>query len=267
MSVMYYNIGMNKNPLDKMMLYYEDFTKTDKELSAFFINNAHDAICGMSSEEIAKKTGTSKAALSRFCKRIGYSGFSDFRFDLARSLVSSNASVNENVNSVVSITSLYSQYILDIQRTVNEQEVKKIAEVLVDAKRIKILGSNRSYNSALQFKQRLNRMGIDAEACSDKSVFSDLIEICDSNDVFIIFSTTDNMHIYESPVKIMHDRKIPVVFLTMNPNLSFRKYVDYYIVLPRVSKDASMSFLDDQPIFMVFIEIMLNLIAKSMQEK
>lgn len=259
---------MNENPLDKILQYYEEFTKTDKEISAYFINNAHDVITGMSAEQIARATGTSKAAISRFCKRIGYSGFSDFRFDLARALVSGNDSSNisEDVNPVVSITNLYSQYILQIQRSVNINELSEVARQIVSSKRIKIFAMNRTFNSALQFKQRLNRMGVDSEASSDNVTFGDIISIMNENDIGIVFTTTDNTNTFAKHVKSMYERKCKLVVFTMNPNLSFKNKVDYYITLPRISKNTSMSFLDDQPIFMVFIEIMLNLIAKNIKK-
>ncbi|MGN1406275.1 MAG: MurR/RpiR family transcriptional regulator [Erysipelotrichaceae bacterium] len=260
---------MNENPLDKLLLYYDEFTKTDKEISAYFINNAHDVITGMSAEQIARATNTSKAAISRFCKRIGYSGFSDFRFDLARALVSGNDSSNvvDDVNPVITISNLYSQYILDIQRMLNLEELNNVAKLIVSSNRIKIMALNRTFNSALQFKQRLNRMGIDSEASNDSIVFGDFISIMQSDDVGIIFTTTDNTNSFGKYVKNMYERKCKIVIFTMNPNLPFKNKVDYYIALPRISKNTSMSFLDDQPIFMVFIEILLNLIAKNANVK
>lgn len=260
---------MHENPLDKIQSYYEELTKTDKEIAYFFINHTHDAITGMNSEDVAKATKTSKAAISRFCQRIGYNGWSDFRFDLTRSLMSSNDDVsgnNDTSNPIISISNLYSSYITQMQNTLNLEELKELSKYIVKAQKIKILAKNRTFNSALQFKQRLNRMGVDSEAASDEALFSDIISILSSKDIAIIFTTTDNTKTFVRYIKELKDTKCKIAVFTMNPNLTFKKDVDWYINLPRISKSTTMSFIDDQPLFMVFIEILLNLIAKNIYE-
>lgn len=253
------------NPLDRIQSYFDDFTTTDKELAIYFINNPHEIVT-KTTEHISKEAKTSKAAISRFCKKIGYSGFSEFRYDLSRFLVGHNSELsNEETykNSIEAITSLYSSYIDQINQNLDNEILTSLANAFHNAKRVKIIGINRSFNSANQLKLRLSRMGYDSEAIQDGEVITDSLNIINEDCMFIIFTTTDNTHFYSSCLNNVEKNNGKIVCITMNKNLSFQKKCDFFITLPRISKDSSLSFLDDQPIFMIFIEILLNYIART----
>ena len=252
------------NPLDRIQSYYDDFTSTDKELAIYFINNPNDVVT-KTTDYLSKETKTSKAAISRFCQKIGYSGFSELRYDLSRFLVSRNSSIDketEGKDSIEAITELYSSYINQLNTFLNDEILHNLAEDFLKASKVKIIGLNRSFNSANQMKQRLNRLGYDCEAINDTQVINDVFSIMNKDCFYIIFTTTDNMRYYSTFINSIDKKGGKLVCVTMNQNLSFKKKCDYFITLPRISKDSSMSFLDDQPLFMVFIEILLNYIVK-----
>jgi len=255
---------MALNPLDRIQSYFDDLTKTDREIAFYIINNPQEAVT-QPIDSLAKNIHTSKSALVRFTKRIGYKGFADFKFDLSRALFAQNAENTEYSESdsvVANITRIYSDYILKMQETCSDEAAANIAKMFLGANRVKLFGMNRSFNSANQMKQRLARMGFDAEAVSDVTTIQDIASIMGKDDLVIIFTTRDNTQGFGSVVKELHERECPVVCLTMSQMLPFRKFCTEYVVLPRISKDSRVSFLDDQAIFMVYIEILLEEIAK-----
>ena len=69
------------NPLDQIQSYYEDLTKTDKDIAVYIINNPDDVVT-QSMDFLVEKTGSSKSALSRFAQRIGYSGYIEFKYEV-----------------------------------------------------------------------------------------------------------------------------------------------------------------------------------------
>ena len=214
---------MPKNPMDRIQSYYDDLTKTDLEIAIYVINNPHD-VATMPADMLAKQIGTSKAAISRFCQRVGYTGYVEFRYDMARFLASRNAeTANQSVDPVTAITQTYSEYILKISEHVKVEDIREIAGLYLNARRVKIFGINRSFNSALQLRQRLSKMSFDAEACGDSGTIPEICNNMTEEDLVIIFTTTDNMHFWNTPVKNLHEKKCPFVVITMNPNLPFKK--------------------------------------------
>ena len=67
--------------------------------------------------------------------------------------------------------------------------------------------------------------------------------------------------IYNPIVTNLAENQCSVFCFTMSQALPFKKKCEKYIVLPRISRDSNISFLDDQAVFMVFIEILMNRIA------
>ena len=249
------------NPIEKIQSYYDELTKTDKEIAIYLINNPWDAAT-KALDEIAKRTNTSKSAMSRFAQRIGYSGYTEFKYEMARYMASGSArSEEETVSEPLKlITRTYADYILKMGETLDKNQLERIAGLFLSSENVKILGINRSYNSANQLKQRLIRIGFsNVSSEGDSGELNDLLLSAKKKDMFIIISTTDNTKFYASRLK---DVKAKIVFITANPSLPLKKYCDEYIVVPRISRDSYASFLDDQAIFFVLNEILIEVIAR-----
>lgn len=256
------------NPLDRIQANYDTFTKNDLEIAIFILNNPRDA-ARMTPDNLAHATKVSKPALIRFAKKIGYSGYSEFKFDLSRLLIGDNkrTEIKENQeNSLETITELYSQYIKKIATQITPQELNSAADLILNANRLKILGNNRTFNSALQFRQRLSKLGVDAEAISDYILYADVVGMLGPKDLCVIFTTTNNSN-YDKFVADLHTRKCPILIFTMRDDLPFKKKCTQIITLPRISNNSIISFLDDQAIFFVFIEVLLNVIASKLTDK
>lgn len=250
------------NPLDRIQSYYGDLTKTDREIAIYIINNPRDIVT-VGIDDIAKTIGVSKSAVSRFAKRIGYNGYVDFRYELAQYLVAGVGSDTEQMEKdpKVKICSTYADYINRIPEAVSTEQVNHIADLFLSAKRAQILGVNRSYNSANQLKQRLARIGLHVTSEGDGVVIRDNFASFTEEDLVIIFTTTDNSKTFAPLFKEFPNSKAHFVTVTCNPALPFKNRCEEFVVLPRISKDSYAAFLDDQAIFMVFSEVLIEAIA------
>ena len=77
-----------------------------------------------------------------FCiSKIGYDGFSEFKFDMSRYLVSNNQNniKDKNETSINAITSNYIEYISKINTSITLEEVHALAEKINSSNRVKIL--------------------------------------------------------------------------------------------------------------------------------
>ena len=254
------------NPLERIQSYYADLTKTDLEIADYILKNPVDA-ARSSIDHLAKSAHVSKSAAVRFSNRIGYSGYAEFKYDLARYLTSQNSSTDPSISDPVqAITANYSRYILQIAECVTRDDLIRIAEFIKNARLVKIFGQNRTFNSAMQLRTRLAKIGIDAEAVQDESLTGDLSSILSKNDCAIIFTIQDNTGLYRVLSKRLSENHCPIICFTMSQALSFRNKCDELIVLPRISRDSAISFLDDQAIYFVFIELLMDALASVLQK-
>ena len=255
------------NPLDRIQSNFENFTKTEQEIAIYIINNPLET-ARKDINTIAKSAHSSKSALIRFSQKIGYSGFAEFRFDLSRSLVTVNGqeTADENKPQIHAIADAYCQYIQQLKTAILPEELEQLAQKIEKSNRIKIFGFDRTYTSAMQLRLRLAKIGYDGEAVNNVALMVDFPEILNKNDLIIIFTIRDNHKQYAPIVIEAHSACIPVICITMTPNLKFKKHCDQYICLPSISKEMDYSFLDNQAIFIVFIEMILGSLATLSRE-
>ena len=255
---------MSINPVERIESYRSEYTKTDQHIAEFILSHPH-AIVTNTLDELAHMSKLSPSAFVRFSKKIGYEGYSALRFDLSRYLVSRNAtSQNENTDPIHAITSAYSSYVQEIANMISMEETEEITQMIIHADRIMIVGYNRSYHSAIQLKRRLSRLGINSQALFDPSDIEDASSICNEKDLFIIFSISGQGN-YDAAVKEMLHKGTPVICITMSRVLSFLHLCTKVVLLPRIDKETSEYYLDNQVIFYVYIEVLLNILVTSIR--
>ena len=254
---------MNDSTLELIQLNLYQFTKNERILAEYILEDPMRVIQS-TAEKVAEDTSTSKAAFIRFCQKLGYNGYSEFRFALSRSMVATVSYSGED--PIQQITNAYVSFIQQIPSMISMDQVQTLAKSIVEARRLKFFGINRTALSAHQLRKRLSRIGYDAEVIDDQIVMGDVSEYLGEGDVCIVFSIKAMTHTYGTLIPEMVSRNVKVILLTMTPNNKFAEIVNQMIVLPFISKSSSKTFYDDQAIFFVFIEILLNEIARLSQE-
>ena len=249
-------------PLEALAAHMPTLTKTERMIAEFILN---DPVTAYQSDTdfLASATGTSKAAFIRLCQKLGYKGYSEFRFALSRSMISNTPDFVSSDDPILKITYTYSKLINQISETVNLNEIEKLSDSIIKAKRLKIFGSNRTFLSAQQLRMRLGKIGLDAEAIGDEISMRDISEILTKDDYCILFSIKGMEH-YLPVINVLKLNDCPVTLITMTAHNKLEEHVDQQIMLPIVSRLTTTSFLDDQIIYFVFIEILLNVISKKL---
>ena len=248
------------NPFERLDFYKSNYTKSEKIIYEWIKKNP-TTVMKDSIESLAEEISTSKAAIIRFSKKIGYSGFAEFKFELSRYIISGiRENKNENMDISRSITSLYAGYIKQINDFIDLKNIKTIAKTLSNARRVKILGKNRTGLSALQFRYRLTKIGFDAEAITDGILMNQMQESLTKGDVVLIFTTrAEDLQYYELIRNISKNGATTIVVTCTETKLI--KQSNYHIVLPSIENASTSSFLDNQTIMFVFIEILLAELA------
>ena len=215
------------------------------------------------SKALPLKTETSKAAITRFCKKLGYNGFSEFKFELSRYIISGLHEENneDELNLIQSITALYVGYLRQFNEYISIDKITLLSNEIKKANRVKIIGNNRTGLSAMQMRYRMSKIGYDAEAITDMVLVSTIKDIVKEGDLIILFTIYAKSKIYDELVKAVFDSGAKLVLITMNKDTTYKKYCNYTFFLPCISKASTTSFLDDQALFFIFIEILLSKLA------
>lgn len=255
------------NPLELLENEYPNLTKSEQAITDYILNNPMSVI-RFSLTQIAKEARTSNTAVIRLCQKLGYQGFSEFKFSLSRAALSDThgsdgdgegAGVSED--SVTAIVSQYVKYLNQMAAQADMGQIRQIAGLICGCPRMVIMGNNRTGFSASQLSYRLSRIGVANHLTTDQVVMADYMEIFGPGDVCLIFSISASK-IYRDVIQRMKKKGATVVLFTMNGSSPFKKLCDHYVCLPQISYNKKMGFLDDQAIFFVFIEVLISEVAK-----
>lgn len=251
-----------ENPLE-LIKSIQKPTKSDSLISEYILENPVEVV-RQNLSSLAKSTKTSNTAIMRFCQKIGYQGFSEFKYDLSRYILSGESSSNQNSENpadisdrIGHITDKYVQYLNRLNTELDIDETKALVKSICTSKRIVILGFNRTGLSAKQLSLRLGKIGIASQSIVDYPVMVDYSSILSKDDLVVVFSISA-ASMYKDVCKQMKQTGCNVVLITMTPQSNLKNNVTSTIVLPRISRSGDISFLDDQAIFFVLIEILVG---------
>ena len=97
-------------------------------------------------------------------------------------------------------------------------------------------------------------------------VMDDIGAMFGEGDACIIFSVNGRGYqSYGSLMESMKARGCSVILLTMNPHINLIHSASQYVVLPWVSHDYEATALEDQIVFFMFVELLLNEVARVLQ--
>lgn len=140
---------------------YEEFTEVEKIIADYFFNIEDDDI---SSKTVASRLFISEAALTRFAKKLGFSGYREFSYQFK---ASKEKSFNRTEGLKEPVFDTYQEILSKSYYLFDDRKFNKLVNQIIDRKRLFIYGMGSSGLLSEEFAQRIQRIGIDAEAIHD----------------------------------------------------------------------------------------------------
>lgn len=154
--------------------HYESLTKAERRIARYVLENSH-LVMDMSVASLAEASGTAGSAVIRFCKSVGYTGFSQFRLALAMEvarmpeepvmpILSGNDSARDAARKVFdsSIRTLQNTYSM-----IDFTSVELLMDKLINANRICFFGVGTSAPVAEDAEYRFLQLGFPAGSYRD----------------------------------------------------------------------------------------------------
>ncbi|GAB1482535.1 MurR/RpiR family transcriptional regulator [Treponema sp.] len=120
--------------------------------------------------ELASRSSSSQAAVTRFCKKLGLTGFQELKLRLAGDAFGGGGaehvpsldldSINEPATVTSRIIARTRQSLSDLEHIVEPQSLKKVADTIGSANYVHLFGIGASGVVAYDFYQKLQRVGV-----------------------------------------------------------------------------------------------------------
>lgn len=219
------------NIWDKMKSCEPDMTP--KEHEVYELLKQHTFLFSSSTaSELASRFGIAQSAISRFCKKIGYEGYSDFRLAIYASIYSqpvNHAALQPSQDSAYYI----SQLVLETRKMLSEEQLIRLCHKMKNASAVFSTGHGNSYPPAYILALHLMLCKIPSHTIQPGFEIETL-HMVKPNDVIVLFSAENPTHrdflsfIDELP---QQDRPY-IVLVTNTKQHPLRKMVDEIVVLP-----------------------------------
>lgn len=239
------------NIIELMDSRFKSYTKTD-----IIIYNACKKNPRMFAQapisELISFLQVSQPALTRFAKRLDFSGFNEFQFQLAQSL-----NEIENTPRTATLSQKYARVLKSTEETIPKEQIRRIAEKIMNSENIYLHGASLSQVPAMWLTIGLQISGAKHAQLLELDRFSYRFT---ENDTVIIFSVSGRAssiaHRYPA---IGKEHKSFNILVTMNPRNPDKDFYDEIVLLPdSQAVYGSESACSDTMAFMMFNEILVS---------
>lgn len=206
---------------------YYDFTPSEKRV-ADFILSSRDHAAHLSISDLAEQCGVSDATISRFCRRLGYQGFAEFKLSVANAAVRVSTEGNLLTGEIRPEDTLKEVtqkiYLADMEaithtmEVLEQKEVLRAVDLLEKARRVYCMGSGGSMLIAMETAHLFSTVSSKFTSINDSHMQAMTVATASEGDVVMYFSYSGSTVAMVETMKLAEEQGIPVILVTRFPN-------------------------------------------------
>ncbi|MFB5936804.1 MurR/RpiR family transcriptional regulator [Peribacillus frigoritolerans] len=249
----------------------DKFTKTEEELAHYILQRPEE-VSQLTISQIAKKLHISPATITRFCQKLAFSGFNEFRHELKRFVDLRNTPKNmKNIKQVDYFAKLYQDHLGIIDNTFHittYDNIQKAVSFLTKANKIHVYGIGSSGIAAQEFKSKFFRIGLTVEAITDPHQSMMDAALSNENSVVIGISISGTTKEVISAVKIAKKQGACILVFTGDKNSNLSQLGDLtLLVTSKNSMHMGQNISPLLPLLLLFDLLYTELVAKDYKNR
>lgn len=248
------------NPFDRMLAKESSFTKKERILFDLFKDNPDEVLRG-DINTWSTKHSISQSTLTRFCQKIGYNGFNEFKFDYFRYEKTGGKSEEDEKRDILDH---YSDLILAMRDHVSKEDIVALAKSIDASQTTYIFGVHKSSLPAkmleinlLKLSKKVAFVGID--------LITEAPNFMTKNDLLIVFTAAGsllNTYCKNTFDYLTTQASTKLAFVTFNDKLPYSGSASHYMHLPSSSNLNYPVYLENQIVFFTFVDLLTTQYAK-----
>ena len=223
-------------PFVRIRSVYEALPRSERKVADYVLDHA-DEIIHSSVTDLAQILEVSESTIVRFCQRLDYQGYQEFKILLARDLGAPFRDTYETITSQDDIATVVrktlqisSQALTDTISVLNPDNVRNATELLVTAHHVYIFGCGGSGGIAWVAGQKLLRLGLPTTVCTDPHTQTLLAGMATDRDVVVGISYSGNNEDVVRAMRVACERRVKTIAITNYPTSPAAKLADVLLV-------------------------------------
>ncbi|WP_109077082.1 MurR/RpiR family transcriptional regulator [Aggregatibacter kilianii] len=234
-------MATNGNVLNTISALYQSLTKTEKKI-ADVISQSPEMVMQYSLSELASNLNVGEATFVRFCRTLGFKGFSDFKLEFSIELATARESRDDTVletEITADDDSLKIAHKLQvaISRVMDEtvnlldfQQLEQAVKAIQKAKRVFLFGVGSSGVTAEDAKNKFMRIGVPVDATGNNHFMYMQAALLKPTDVAIGISHSGYSQETAHTLKIAKQNGATTVALTHSLRSPITEHADFVLV-------------------------------------
>lgn len=205
-------------------IYETHFSFNERDVIKF-IEEEQEKIENYSTTYIADKTDTTPSTLVRIAKKLGYSGWNDFKKAYLKEIRYLNSHFNnidantpfdedDSFNHIAhKIGQLHQESVEDTLSLIDPDTLQKAVHILLKSKRIHVMAITNLCYAAEELVFKFRRIGIDARTYTDGHLLPETLMI-PKDDCCIFVSYSGQTEPLLDAAKVLHNNNVPMIAIT-----------------------------------------------------
>ncbi|SDZ77337.1 DNA-binding transcriptional regulator, MurR/RpiR family, contains HTH and SIS domains [Thalassobacillus cyri] len=217
------------NLLNVIRSYYPSLTKSEQKVADTVLDDINSVLyCSVT--DLADKSGVGETTALRFCRKLGFKGYQEFKLTLAKTLSNDNKEevVEEGVHHQIAKNT--KAVIDETLEMVDEDLLNSCISVIHQAKQLRFYGVATSGLTALDAKNRLLRIGKASDAIIDPHIQSMDASTLGSGDVVVGISVSGSTKDTLDSLEIAKKNGATVIAITFYARSPITQVADYVLL-------------------------------------
>ena len=247
--------------LDRINAASEIATKTEKKIVDGILEIPAEEIIYMSISDLAARLNVADATLVRFCKKLGYHGFQDFKLNLSQSINEADDSDSNCPTGRIAMQMISA--INETARAVDYKQYLEIADSMINSGKICAFGVGNSAITAMEISNVFARLGVMVTYTPDPHMQAMITANLEKGDTVILISVSGSTKDIIDVAEIAKRKGVKIVVITCYDKSPLAKYADYTLLSTR--KEAAYEGGSVSTI--VSISYIINVLYNAMHDK
>ncbi len=272
---MIYNTIYGSNPISKIMSIYPELYAKAQQIATTILKDPNKIIY-QSIKELAAECGTSESSVVRFCKQIGYSGYNEFKLELAKctaEMETVNELLSEAQPAQSTLENLTREILTDtstllqkMQTALDYSTLELIISTIADAKVLFINGYMYSGLMAFAFCERMKSLGIPSLIAWDSiSMKQNSIMVNDSSAALFLSRSGASKDSVENAMECKKNGA-KVIVLTSSDHSPLAKEADILLTIPSFSNSIFEHYFPKEIAFQIILDIIYSGVSLRQKE-
>ncbi len=220
------------------------YTDTDRKIALFLLERQPEVL-SMSVDELARNTEVSSAAIVRFAKKIGYSGFREMKIALAMEHtkpeyadIHTILKESDSLESMVEMAERINRE--NLERTyqmIPMRSFSRMVDLADQAKTLYLFGIGASGLVALDLQQKLSRLHRSVSYYQDVHASLSTMALMTPEDAALIISYSGARREVCLAADIVKEKKAPLLAITQMNGNQLMKKADCVLYLPNEEQE------------------------------